>query len=266
MHIGLIHPVKTVHRLSYFEFQQVAYAKALCELIRSGISMRRIQRSLEQVKGWLPGVESTLAQLPLVERAGSLFVQLDGGRVAEPNGQLVFDFLLPEEAAERQASIIDVEPRSVAGGFELALHHEDADQFLDARQAYLEALRLGGPEPELCFNLANVLYALEQKDQALERFRQCIELDPQYVEAWNNLGNVLTEQGQTDESVGCFRKALAIEPEYADAHYNLAEALLQHGRPQAACEHWEAYLRDPASSWAEHVRKRLRAAAAEHSR
>ena len=87
---------------------------------------------------------------------------------------------------------------------------------------------------------------------------QAVEIDPEYVEAWNNLGNTLAELGRGARAVVAYERALELEPSYADAHFNLAATLEGLNRFEEACQHWEAYLqRDPNSPDAGFVRDRL---------
>ena len=121
------------------------------------------------------------------------------------------------------------------------------------------ALMLGGPDRDTCFNLANVLHALGRKAQAAERYRQALELDHSFVEAWNNLGTVLAELGDNEESEQSFEEVLRLDPQYADAHYNLADLLDRTGRKHQAIEHFRAYLQhDSVGPWSDHARRRLR--------
>jgi tetratricopeptide (TPR) repeat protein len=60
-----------------------------------------------------------------------------------------------------------------------------------AARAYRESLLETGREAAACFNLANVLADLGHTEAAAERYRQVVELDPQYAAAWNNLGRSL---------------------------------------------------------------------------
>jgi Tfp pilus assembly protein PilF len=57
---------------------------------------------------------------------------------------------------------------------------EDAGELEAAELAYRQALLEEGPDPEVCFNLGNVLHALGRKEQAAERYRQVVELDTDY--------------------------------------------------------------------------------------
>jgi tetratricopeptide (TPR) repeat protein len=106
------------------------------------------------------------------------------------------------------------------------------------------------------FNLANVLYALAMKEEASERHRQAVELDPGCAEAWNNLGITLTELNRFDEAIDAFQRAIALQ--YFDAHYNLADLLESLGRRSAAREHWRAVVRhDSNSDYGKRARKML---------
>ena len=257
---GFIHPTKTVHRLAYFDFSQVASAKALWKLVRARVPASRIQRSLRQLRTWLPDVDNPLVQLPLLGREGRILVRLGDSSIADPDGQLYFPF--PEFAAGQPAEDPIAIPPGARGAEEwvdAGLRYESEGRLDEAERAYRHALRLSGPDPEVCFNLGNVLYSRGDRKNAAQLFLEAIELDERYVEAWNNLGNALAEAEEWEEAIRAYEKALEIEPYYADAHFNLAEALSQSDRLEEACVHWRAYLRqDPRSSWADQVRDRLR--------
>ena len=109
------------------------------------------------------------------------------------------------------------------------------------------------------FNLANVLYSLGQYARSGERYRQVVELDPDFWEAWNNLGTVLSYDDDNEEAVAAYFRALRLNPRYADAHYNVADTLEDLGRIEEARDHWLEYLElEPHGAWAEHARERLR--------
>jgi DNA-binding transcriptional MerR regulator len=251
---GLIEPIETVHGLYFFDFQQVTSAKALWDLTKTGVTGSRIQKSLEQLRNWL-AVDKPLAQLALIERDGRLLLRLEEGQLAEPSGQLQFDF-----TSDSPAVVIDADPNpcSAERWWERGCDFEEAGKLPEAAAAYREALRSGGPNPLCCFNLGNILYALDQKGQAAERFRQAVELDPCHVEAWNNLGVTLADVGQINEAVTAFDVALKVNPQYAEAHYNLADTLEDAGRHAQAKGHWQAYLcLEPSGLWAKYARGRL---------
>jgi tetratricopeptide (TPR) repeat protein len=252
---GLIAPAQTAQGVSFFDFQQVTSVKTLFELSRAGVKPGQIRRSLEQLRRWVAAAEEPLAQLALIERDGRLLVRLDEGQLAEPSGQLQFDF-----AADGFTPVVEGPAATPPADhwWELGCDQERAGRLQEAAASYRQALAAGGPNPQLCFNLGNVLYALGQKGQAAERFRQAVELDGSFSEAWNNLGNVLAELRQCDDAVAAYRQALKLQPCYADAHYNLADALEQAGALAEARSHWKTYVRlEPMGPWARYARQRL---------
>jgi tetratricopeptide (TPR) repeat protein len=250
---GLIEPVQTVHRLAYFDFQQVISAKMLCEWALKGVSLQRVRDSFEQLRGWLPHVGRPLAQLAILEENGRLLVRLQEGKLAEPSGQLRFDFRSADDTGSLQ-----IGTQTADQWFDEAITREDSGDLPGAITAYRAAIEVEPHDAVLHFNLANVFYALGNLQDALVHFQQATRHDPTYVEAWNNLGSVQAELNQWESAATSLRQALQLVPDYADAHYNLAETLAQLGRTSEARVHWRVYLRiDPHSAWAAEVRNRL---------
>ena len=66
---GLIVPVREVRRLPYFDFQEVATARRLAELLAAGVSPRAIEKQLAAFARYLPDVARPLAQLSVIVRA-----------------------------------------------------------------------------------------------------------------------------------------------------------------------------------------------------
>jgi tetratricopeptide (TPR) repeat protein len=252
---GLMQPVETIEGIHYFDFRQASWAKRLSEFAQNGAAIRRLRRSLLQLRSWLPEADETLAQLNMLEGNGRLTVRLDHDLIAEPSGQLCFDF--SEKRAE-PSSLPVAAPRT-EDWFERARGHEANEQWPEAIRAYRKALRSSGPDSTTCFNLANALYASGEREQAVERYYQAAELEPGFAEAWNNLGIVLGELKRHEEAIEALGQALMIDPLYGDAHYNLADLLEESGRPQEARPHWRAYLnQERAGPHAAHASRRLR--------
>jgi tetratricopeptide (TPR) repeat protein len=244
----------------HFDFRQVSAAKALCDLLAAGVTLGRIRRSLNQFRQWKTTADLPLEQLAILERTGVLLVRLDEDCLAETNGQYHFDFSdKPQPNAEPMRIIPG--PRSPQDWFELGLHQEKDGQLAEAAGSYRQSLLAGGPQADVCFALANVLRAMGERQQAVERFLQVVEIEVAHSDAWNNLGLCLEELGSVEEAAGAFRRALAADPDNWRARYNLADALEQLGQAEAAREHWRAYLRhDRDSEHADYARQRLAAA------
>ncbi len=268
---GVLQPTRVVHRLSYFDFSQVATAKTIWSLVQAGVAPDRIRRSLEAIRGWLPDIESA-GQLALLASDRQVLVRLGDDRLADPSGQLWFAFAAPDaderdvangDVAHRDSAPIPLRatPTTAEGWFDTGLDREERGDLDGAAGAYREALALATDDvaPEASFNLGNVLYARGDRGDAAASYLRAIELDERYVEAWNNLGTVLSELEQWDEAIAAYQRAIDVEPHYGDARYNLADTLHALGRREEAAAHWHAYLRlDPRSAWAETAKERLR--------
>ncbi len=252
---GLIEPVETVHRLKFFDFKQVSSAKILCDLLNEGLPLAKIRESLQRVRDWMPGMDSPLTQLSVLEENGRLLVRLTDGRLAEPCGQLQLDF---DEAREQLSLAIEDAGKSADEWFQEALDRENQGDYPGAIRAYEQAIEREADDPILHFNLGNVLYAAQLLAEAEMQFRRAVELDENYVEAWNNLGTVLADLNRYGESVQVFERAIEVFPLYADAHFNIGDVYVSLGQPHLAHEHWKRYLQlDPKSPWAADVRSRL---------
>jgi tetratricopeptide (TPR) repeat protein len=260
---GLIRPAETRQGVWHFDFRQVSAAKTVCDLARSGVTVARLRHSVEQLRAWLPEAEAPLQQLSLLED-GRVLVRLEDGELAEADGQLRIDFEQPAPAPAEPAHgpmRLHSGPSTAAQWYEQAVGQEAAGYLADAVESYRQALLLGGPDADVCFDLAHALAAMGKRERAAERYAQAVELRPKFADAWNNLGAVLAELGHPDDACEAFRRAIEIDPHDARAHYNLADTLDEMGFPAEAAPHWDAYLKqDRTSDWARHARSRRGAA------
>ncbi len=217
---GLIVPAREVHRLPYFDFQEVATARHLAQLLAAGASPKAIEKKLAQLSKYVPDVERPLAQLSVIVEGQQLLLRQGGGLV-EPGGQLRIDFdsLETEEAGESELPEGEDQPTLALADYlseqretctpeemvQLAATYED-DNCLDAAaEMYRAALTSAGPRPEICFRLAELLYRLGDISAARERYFMAIELDEDFVEARANLGCVLAEMGELELAVAAFQ-------------------------------------------------------------
>jgi len=271
---GWIVPVREVRRLAYFDFQEVATARRLTELLAAGLSAATIEKRLAALARYLPDVRRPLAQLSIIVEGKELLLR-QGSALREPGGQFRFDFSAHEEhrpseggtapvegEAQQRATILRMplaEPQATpAEMVQWAGQLEDEGQTAAAAEMYRAALAAGGPHAETCFLLAELLYQMHDLAAARERYYMAIELDENFVEARANLGCVLADLGEKELAVSAFEGALLYHDSYPDAHYQLARLLDEMGRAPEAAAHWEAFLRlAPTSPWADEARERL---------
>ncbi len=269
---GLIVPVREVRRLAYFDFQEVATARQLAELLSTGISPAALERKLADLARLVPGVKRPLAQLSVIVE-GKQFLLRQGDGLIDSKGQLRFDFGALADAAGQasplaspdNAEILSLVERRPAADLPspdemiaLAGEFEDLGQLESAADMYRAAMAAGGPTTDCCFRLAELLYQLGDLAAARERYYMAIELDENFVEARANLGCVLAETGEHELAVAAFEGALRYHGDYPDVHYHLARTLDELMRSDEALQHWAAFVElAPDSPWADEARERL---------
>jgi tetratricopeptide (TPR) repeat protein len=281
---GLITPVQTLHRLPYFDFQEVATARRLAQWIASGASPQAIERRLVEWVAVLPDIQRPLDQLSILVE-GKHVLMRHGEGLLEPGGQLRFDFdAMESETDIDQATSFPPSTLSIFGGDHVAdsvpdeysLRHSaqaESDPLLSAAFAaeddgdyptaidYCHAiLARDGPRADISFQIGELLYRMGEVLAARERYYMAIEVDPDFVEARASLGSVLAETNQWELAVAAFRGALSLHDDYAEVHYNLARVLEDLHRDVEARHHWTRFLSlAPDSPWAGEAQQRIAA-------
>ena len=86
-------------------------------------------------------------------------------------------------------------------------------------------------------NLGVAMHEDGRLTDAVSRYRRALEIQPDYVPAFNNLGVTLRAQGKVDDAIRTYTDGLRMRDDYPDLHYNLANALLAVNRWDEAAEH-----------------------------
>jgi tetratricopeptide (TPR) repeat protein len=272
--LKLITAHQVVRRLPYFDVPEVAVAQRLAQLFKAGVSTQNIERKVADLVRLLPGVERPLLHPSVTVQEQSVLVR-QGDQLLEAGGQRRFDFegqpispppASPERAGAsppppaagvlRSVEDVSISPEQMR---RLAAEAEDEGRLADAADLHRAAMAAAGPDPEGCFQIAELLYRLGDIAGARERYYMAIELDENFVEARANLGCVLAEAGQRELAIAAFEGALRYHPDYADAHYHLARTLDEMGRRQMAERHWRRFVAlAPGSPWAVEAAERLK--------
>jgi tetratricopeptide (TPR) repeat protein len=98
------------------------------------------------------------------------------------------------------------------------------------------------------FNLAIVLGNQGLVEEAIEKYRACLELDPTHHIARSNLGRLLIEAGRMAEAETELRRVLDDEPRHVEALLGLGETLRQTGRLDEAVELFQQTTRTAPGS------------------
>lgn len=270
---GALHATRLVGRLPYFDFQEVAVARRLTQLLQAGCSLRTIDRRLDELARVAPHIDRPWADPAVVVEGRRLFLRR-GDDLSEPGGQLLLDFdaaladeddngavialFAPAVGASSQsaAQVAGCGDDEVAAALadqwqQEALDWEDEGRLDRAAEAYRTLLIAVGPRAEIQFALADVLYRAGDLSAARERYYAALEIDEEYVEARASLGCVLTELGELELAAATFEGALAYHAEFADVHFHLAQVLDRLNRDGDAAEHFRTFLAlAPESPWA----------------
>jgi tetratricopeptide (TPR) repeat protein len=260
---GWLVPTRVEHKLPLLDYAEVTIARQLATLHRAGIGGTRLAQKLAQIERHFPDVERPLAELSIVADGSRLLVRR-GEALVDAAGQRQLDFGALEQEEEAPATISTAQTlagRDQPPCEQLVAWAEELEEALDldgAADMYRSAMLSGGPTPEICFALAEVLYRLRQTGAARERYAMAVELDEDFVEARCNLGCLLAEEGEHELAVAALEGALARHGEYADAHYHLARIQGELGNQDKSFVHWERFLSlAPESPWADEARHKL---------
>jgi len=135
----------------------------------------------------------------------------------------------------RKALRVDPEHEKARRNLRNILMMSERSGQTDVNRISAEAGESGGVKAlnargETHYNLGVVLVRLNRLDEARDHYLQAIRLRPEYVEAHNNVGIVFGRQGQLDKAVEHFTKALRVNPDFAEARKNLQRAQSLRGQ------------------------------------
>ena len=271
---GLIRPTRQIKKLPYFDFEEVASARRIAQLMTSGATPASIENKLSKLSQLYPNVQRPLSQLSVIVEGRHVLLRQDAGLV-EPSGQMRIDFgalgqngIDGQVEEDAQASVLRIkdakEPKSIdqlvtpSEFIDMAIEFEDAEENAAALDVYRAMALAFGPTADVCFRMAELLYLQSDLSGAKERYFMAVEIDESFVEARASLGCVLVELDQHELALSAFRGALDHHADYPDVHFHLAGLLDEMSEPEQARKHWKTFLElAPKSPWAEEARERL---------
>lgn len=242
---GLLRPSKSVGRLAYFDAGQFQNAKVFAKLYQAGVKAGAVVAKIGNLRRFLPESSVPVHELSIEIIGRELYFRRDGV-LHDSTGQRFFAFEPEEESGEQLSETIRFDEADTSFAFldeamlplvpdlaqlcDSAWELEEAGRFEEALALYRAALAVGGPDANISFQIAELLYRQGELAAARERYFMAIEQEEDFVEARANLGCVLAELGAAELAISAFEGALKLHPEYADVHYHLGKTLLQLGR------------------------------------
>ncbi len=92
------------------------------------------------------------------------------------------------------------------------------------------------------YNFGYALAGQGRMTEAIEQYKQALQINPDLAQPHNAWGNALVNQGKMSDAIEQYRQALQINPDLADASYNWGVTLARQGKANEAVEHFERAL------------------------
>lgn len=109
----------------------------------------------------------------------------------------------------------------------------------EARQAFLQTLELGGPQPLPALYAAVALQEMGDDPGATRELRQLVDRSPGFAPGWHRLGRALINTADLPGAAEAFTQVTRLAPEAWHGWAGLGEALVRAGRPGDAIPHLE---------------------------
>ncbi len=250
---GLIVPVKEVHRLPYFDFQEVATARRIAELVAAGASPAAIERKLAALARYVPNVQRPLAQLSVIVEGRQLLLRRGEGLV-EPSGQRRIDFdaleaddrspaAVPLEwldaplARESSRHSIGGSVNGATGATDRETHGEsdgesDGESNEDQHPSGYDLLQMAGEAEDE-----------ERWEEAVELYRAALASDGPRAEICFQLAELLYRLGDLPGARERYYMAIELDEDYVEARANLGCLLAELGQLPLAIAAFEGALR-----------------------
>jgi predicted Zn-dependent protease len=238
---GFVAPARGARNAWQFSFQDLIVLRTAQALAAAHIPQRRIMRALKDLRARLPD-EMPLSGLSIGALADQVVVREGGNRWQAETGQ----YLLAFEGDPATGSLRVIEPASLparettATTVDGALEHGDS---VAALRAYDAAIAADPARIDARVNKGRLLHELGRLDEAAHTYAEAIRAGGHDALLFYNLGVLLDDRDQKREAMQAYEAALVEDPRMADAHYNLALLYEALDRPREAIRHMAQYRR-----------------------
>ena len=90
----------------------------------------------------------------------------------------------------------------------MGIVYSKTNQFRTAEKIFKKALELAPKAFSVWYNLAQTLKSLGDINSAIDGYKKCIELKPDFLNAFIGLGNLYFEQGIFSKAEAIYRKII----------------------------------------------------------
>jgi arylsulfatase A-like enzyme/predicted Zn-dependent protease len=185
-------------------------------------ALSRDDREKLAALGYLSTVADSTEKTVLIDPKDKVkvFNDMTRARIMQEAGQI-------GPAIDLMTGILRSDPDIVDGRMLLGNLYFKEKRFTEALAAYREVIRQKPADNFAMVNLADTLIAMKRYDEAekeIHAFRTVFPRDPAFIQL---LGQVAMERQRPDEALALFRQALDIDPGYAEAYLKMGEIYLQ---------------------------------------
>jgi tetratricopeptide (TPR) repeat protein len=242
----------------FYNFGDLVALRTLKRLTDNHVPARRVRRAVRLIEQQFGETGVQLQQLRIIEQGRELLVTPPGA--SRPFNPLKQQWVFPFDTAAKASKLHAMAGPTPEELFQSALDCEAHPNMLpQAVDRYRQVLELTPGWVDAHINLGVALYQMGRAEEARAEFLAAVELDPLNGISRYNLGCVLEEQGEIDQAIEHLRRAVRALPAHADVHFNLALAYEKRGERRQAREEWQLYLRHaPNGPWADQARAHLR--------
>ena len=255
--LKLIHPQSRWGE-RFYSFGDLVALRTLQRLTNNRVPARRVRRAVSLLEQQFGASPSPLQELRFYEQGRDVLVVPPGAD--RPFDPLKQQWGLPFQSSASSPKVHALKGPTAEEFFRKALDCEmESDTLPQAVESYRQALELAPEWVDAHINLGVALYQMGRVEEARDEFAAAVRLDPLSGISRYNLGCVLEEQGNIDEAIGHLRRAARAMPAHADVHFNLALAYEKRGERRLARLEWITYLRHaPSGPWADQARAHLK--------
>jgi tetratricopeptide (TPR) repeat protein len=170
----------------------------------------------------------------------------DSAGTSYQNGETAYAAGKFAEAVTAFSEAVRLKPSWAEAHYALALSLNEVKELKQAIDEFNEVVKLKGVYELVVlshYNIGNNYFDLKKYAEAIEAYRQSIDLDPDRSESRNNLALAYAALNRLPEAIAELEQAVKLNPEYAAARYNLGVAYLQSGKKSEAGEQQRALMK-----------------------
>ena len=131
-------------------------------------------------------------------------------------------------------NVLQIDPKSVAGHFNMANLNEKVKQFRSDLAGYNKVIELQPDHKEALASVARLYFWGNANDQAMEYAEKALKLDPQYPDALVVQASIYVRRSKIDLALKTVRSALEVDPDHVSSIALLSRIYLTKEQPEKA--------------------------------